>query len=1538
MKKRAVKRWVWGILGSVLLIVLLGQALLLFFGDEIFKESILLGFRRYSEQAFEPGKRPTLDFDNLSINVFTGNLSVTGLYYAGYLNIDADQDAQADHIKLSVPEADIKGVKFLDLYNHQQLRLKEIRFNQPEIQFLRARKTDTNRPTPKESIQILARNLQGHLSEYLNSVSFNSFKIWDGNVFITQQNAATDISSSNISNKFHAQHVNFSLYDFLLDSSSLGQNDRIFFTKDIDIQLGDYQLLLSDSSYLLKADTLGFSTKHKRIYLKELQMLPVSSGNDLRVHIPEISLTEIDWRDLYFDSLLVANQLVFTEPSITLQILHDSLKARTFHRLDVLHPDSLYQKISTKLSKLQINDIVFDSASLQVHRYGKDTLELLKIEDANLLLTHVELDSVLGKDSLSMVLPADSVTLDIGKLKLYLPDQRHYFTAESASLQTDSYRNFGCDVYFDAVMFKAGVDSLEELLLAPPSKPLAYEVNISSASFFGIQLETMTRDKAALLDSILITSPKVKIANFAPQSVGKQASGRFQYQSQVMEEVPESIKSLLYDWSNAQLNLSPIIAPGDSSALFQWLKAGKLQIDSGQFQIIKAKDDLSGFTQITSIDTFYATLDTISIDHLDKDSAFVFEDSKVAVLASDMDIFLKNSRFLLPGQKGEGGTLNVEAARISTLSEEAYFKNIRFLTNPNNPPSTEVWLDKMYIPYVKFNKIDLKKIYQEQQAGFAFLAVYSPQIILNYKENDQPKRELRFDIEELYPQLSSYLNKLSVPSARINNAKLLLQKISKKGIEPLFAAQKLDVHLKGFYLDSLTHMSRVRPFYADVLDVKAQDYQWNFYPEDETYPLLGLKGGEIHYNSYEGQLDMGKLNMITNIPKGSDLHNLQIYCEKIMADDIDPYRLIHDQLLQVGRLIITKPSYQVEERTKSKHAHQDEILVWQSLQPDLNKLLNTNLRNIHLRYVNVEKGKLSYLRRFAADTLSFVSVDSVEFKARNIRVNHQKNRHLHNILYADEIDFNFFTDHLLINRGGNKHKVTLRHAYFSSRDSHLRVGKLQISPPKEVFNLEENTHIAFNTTNLHLRGLDFKKAYLYGDFNVQQLNINHADSKVYLAVKQTDAKDSTASIHEVISPYLKKLNIEEIIFPESSLEIYDKKTRKISFTSPKLKANISNFYLDQTRLDKQISSITDSKQTPSERMFFAEDVSISIQDYSRSLDDGLYLLSADVIKIESAARKIGISGLKLQPQLSRSQFLKKFEYNKSLAHLYVDQIELNEVDFEEMLKKKNVIVGRVDVYEPTLEIFRDNQLPRDETKRPGLHQELLFNLDHLVNIHQLQIIDGLITYAERAEDAEKDGVITFEALNATGANLTNDPAAVKDSVVTMLDVTALVLGEGKLKTSFRFPLASKSLKFYINGTLDKMDLTKFNQILEPVAFVHIKEGVNQEMRFNFSGDREKSTGTMIFRYNNLSVQMIDREKGNTGFDEKLGSFIANAFVLKANNPKAVFLRIGNISYQRDPSKAMFHYWWQSILSGVKSSIGIDKNMEKTKDFADLKND
>jgi hypothetical protein len=166
------------------------------------------------------------------------------------------------------------------------------------------------------------------------------------------------------------------------------------------------------------------------------------------------------------------------------------------------------------------------------------------------------------------------------------------------------------------------------------------------------------------------------------------------------------------------------------------------------------------------------------------------------------------------------------------------------------------------------------------------------------------------------------------------------------------------------------------------------------------------------------------------------------------------------------------------------------------------------------------------------------------------------------------------------------------------------------------------------------------------------------------------------------------------------------------------------------------------------------------------------------------------------------------------------------------------------------------------------------------------------------------------------------------------------MGTGYLQAFLKFAPSDSKKVFEWGGNLDSMDIRTFNPFVENVASVSIKSGTIKSLRFNAKSDYDVTRGEMILYYNNLKINILERDtlKGNRGFT----SFFANR-ILRNNNPKKRFypLRIGKMYYERDISKQFFHYLSNSLLTGVKSTMGfnsseIKEEMRKAKEEQKLK--
>jgi hypothetical protein len=94
-------------------------------------------------------------------------------------------------------------------------------------------------------------------------------------------------------------------------------------------------------------------------------------------------------------------------------------------------------------------------------------------------------------------------------------------------------------------------------------------------------------------------------------------------------------------------------------------------------------------------------------------------------------------------------------------------------------------------------------------------------------------------------------------------------------------------------------------------------------------------------------------------------------------------------------------------------------------------------------------------------------------------------------------------------------------------------------------------------------------------------------------------------------------------------------------------------------------------------------------------------------------------------------------------------------------------------------------------------------------------------------------------------------------------------------------------------------------------------------------NEQYSYGEMKFYYQDLRIALINRETETTrGIGQVLGSFFANTFIIKTNNPSNLVFRKGDVFFERDEKRAIFNYWTKTFLSGVVSSIGAVNNKKK----------
>ena len=221
-----------------------------------------------------------------------------------------------------------------------------------------------------------------------------------------------------------------------------------------------------------------------------------------------------------------------------------------------------------------------------------------------------------------------------------------------------------------------------------------------------------------------------------------------------------------------------------------------------------------------------------------------------------------------------------------------------------------------------------------------------------------------------------------------------------------------------------------------------------------------------------------------------------------------------------------------------------------------------------------------------------------------------------------------------------------------------------------------------------------------------------------------------------------------------------------------------------------------------------------------------------------------------------------------------------------------------------------------------------------IAVDTLKLIDAKVTYEEFPEKGYHPGYITFEKLNATLDHLTNRDHY-PDYKQATLKASSYVMGKGLLKAEFSLPYG-KSQVYNAKGGLDNFSLYRLNPILENVAFMSVTSGRLNHLAFNFDYTDLKANGTVLVNYENLKINSLTKEKNPE--KNEIKTFVINT-ILRKNKDKNVDKekRTGAIEFEREKKRAIFHYWWRSLLSGIKSSAG-ELPQKKNKNNENKNND
>lgn len=481
----------------------------------------------------------------------------------------------------------------------------------------------------------------------------------------------------------------------------------------------------------------------------------------------------------------------------------------------------------------------------------------------------------------------------------------------------------------------------------------------------------------------------------------------------------------------------------------------------------------------------------------------------------------------------------------------------------------------------------------------------------------------------------------------------------------------------------------------------------------------------------------------------------------------------------------------------------------------------------------------------------------------------------------------------------------------------VSIHKINFIPnPSKKRGDENNDMYIIKAPRIDIQGINFWKLVFNNEVTIRQLDLIAPQVQWKRHVENVESEDTVieAERGEGQQKQFPPVRIERINLTKLNLEVMQKtdSTSLISLDNASLR--IADF----TYNDSNNESVADQ--------FGFNEFTFLLKDYEMKLPDSLYALRFDSLKASFRTSSVLINGLELIPLYNNADFMKKKGEQTDRMNLYNKALYIAGIDFKRLKEKEEFSASFVSIDSLNLLAYRDKRYILPDDKFVKLPQQSLREAPFYINIDSLSLQNAQITYRERVEDASEPGTINFVDLKAKIYNITNDSALLKSNIAMEADASAYLMGSGRIDASFYIPIADPNNVHFFTGSLSPMNMRIVNPMLKHIVFGEIISGQVNEFNFNARANETASHGTMRFGYEDLKVQINnkDSEKGKKG----MITFLANTFIVKSANPSNKKFRESEMYYERDKRKSIINFWWKTLLSGIKETLGVPKNEEE----------
>jgi len=415
-----------------------------------------------------------------------------------------------------------------------------------------------------------------------------------------------------------------------------------------------------------------------------------------------------------------------------------------------------------------------------------------------------------------------------------------------------------------------------------------------------------------------------------------------------------------------------------------------------------------------------------------------------------------------------------------------------------------------------------------------------------------------------------------------------------------------------------------------------------------------------------------------------------------------------------------------------------------------------------------------------------------------------------------------------------------------------------------------------------------------------------------------------------------KINAPKIYFTDAAKEKHTPDTVKEAITVPPLDIakgiinDIIVFLPERSRTEPGFRGLNvhlehfylDPQHPQNEAMLYSKQIDFELPSADFIVFDTFYMAHIRNMRGTSVDSSLRIDSIWYSLRMSENDFAARQKYATPSFFYRIADINILGINLDKFVSGISFELHKFSVGSWYIDSYLDRTRPADPRhERAILPNELLHAMPLSVSIDSVIFKNGILRVRERSATSHEMGKLFFDRVNLIAAPV--HIADSNDGKPVVMNASAYFVGEGLLRSTWIYPLRHKSFDLDIHATVSGFDGKKLNPWLVPFERTEMTDGALDSGRIEMKVRNGINTTTVTPYYHNLSMKILNTDpKKGRGLMEGFKTFMAKAFVLRADNPKVGKPVISATTTRaRTRDEELMEFVWVSLRKSLGVVVG-----------------